>query len=634
MGKLRLKFPDGSVVEVDEGVSARELLRYVPQKVAKEALCAKIGENLIDLGSPIKEEGEFKFITFDDPEGKSVYWHSTSHIMAQAVRELFPGTKIAIGPSIDEGFYYDFDPPRPFQPEDLKKIEERMRDIIKANLPFERKEITKRKARQLFKDEPYKLELIDEIPGDSLTIYTQGSFTDLCRGPHIPSTGYIKAFKLLSIAGAYWRGVETNPMLQRIYGISFPSESALKEYLVRLEEASKRDHRRLGKELDLFGFDDEVGPGLVLWYPKGAIIRKVIENFWHEEHLKRGYSLIYTPHIARYKLWQISGHTDFYSENMFPTMEIEGSPYQLKPMNCPFHIVIYKKKLHSYREFPIRFAELGTVYRYERSGVLHGLMRVRGFTQDDAHIFCRQEELESEIRELINFTFFMLARFGFSQFEVHLSTRPEKFVGSIDNWDLATEALQNALNAQNVNYVVDPGEGAFYGPKIDVNIKDALGRVWQCSTIQVDFNIPERFELRYMDADGTFKRPIMIHRALFGSIERFMGVLLEYYGGYFPLWLAPVQVVVMPLGAGEIEFSRKVWQKFIGDGFRAELDDTNEKINSRIRAWEVRKTPYMIVIGPKEVETKKLAIRKHKQGEIGVFTYEEFVELLRKELKS
>ncbi|MEK6545404.1 MAG: threonine--tRNA ligase, partial [Nitrospinota bacterium] len=455
--------------------------------------------------------------------------HSTAHIMAQAVRELYPETKITIGPAIKDGFYYDFDRDTPFTVEDLEKIEKKMEDIIGKDLSFERMEVSKDEARKIFKDEGYKIELINEIQDEKVSVYKQGDFIDLCRGPHLPSTGRVKAFKLISVAGSYWRGNEKNKMLQRIYGTSFFAKKELEEHLHKLEEAKKRDHRRLGKELDLFSMDDEIGAGLINWHPKGSVIRYTIENFWREEHYKNGYQIVYSPHIAKVNLWHTSGHMDFYRENMYSPMDIEGMPYIVKPMNCPFHIKMYKNKLKSYRELPIRWAELGTVYRYERSGVLHGLLRVRGFTQDDAHIFCRLDQLNDEIERVLNFTLYMLKSFGFNDFDVYLSTLPEGYVGTLSNWEKATDALKGALNKAGLKFEIDPGAGVFYGPKIDVKIKDSLDRTWQCSTIQVDFNLPERFDLKYIGEDGSSHQPIMIHRALLGSLERFFGCLIEHY---------------------------------------------------------------------------------------------------------
>src|SRR5208283_3413600 len=496
-----------------------------------QAIGIKVNGDLRDISSldSLDENSAIELVTLQSNEGKAICRHSTSHIMAHAVKELFPDVKFAIGPSTDEGFYYDIDRADHFTPEDLEKIEKTMKDIIKRNMPFIRKEIPREEAMALFRKmgEPYKVELLEEIPDATVSLYEEGGFADLCRGPHLPRTGRVKAFKLLSIAGAYWRGNEKNKMLQRIYGTAFDTKEELKAYLDYLEEVKKRDHRKLGKELDLFSISEEIGPGLILWHPNGAIIRKTIEDFWRDEHLKADYKILFSPHIARLHLWQESGHWDFYRENMYSPMEIDEIAYELKPMNCPFHIEIYKSQLRSYRHLPLRYAELGTVYRYERSGTLHGLMRVRGFTQDDAHIFCMEDQIEEEIINILDFTLFILSTFGFDSYDIYLSTRPEKYVGAPENWERATKALKQALEKKGLAYVVDPGEGVFYGPKIDIKIKDSLNRAWQCSTIQVDFNLPERFDTVYRGSDGKEHRPIMIHRALMGSLERFFGVLIE-----------------------------------------------------------------------------------------------------------
>ena len=560
--------------------------------------------------------------------------HSTAHIMAQAVKELYPETKITIGPSIKDGFYYDFDRDTPFAVEDLEKIEKKMNEIIKSNLSFERMEVSKDEARKIFKAEGYKIELINEIPDEKVSIYKQGNFIDLCRGPHLPSTGKVKSFKLLSVAGSYWRGSEKNKMLQRIYGTSFFSKDELEKYLQKLEEAKKRDHRKLGKELDLFSMDDEVGAGLVNWHPKGALIRYLIENFWREEHYKNGYQIVYSPHIARVNLWHTSGHMDFYKENMYSPMDIEGMPYIVKPMNCPFHIKIYKSKLKSYRELPIRWAELGTVYRYERSGVLHGLLRVRGFTQDDAHIFCRLDQLSDEIERVLNFTLYMLRSFGFDDFDVYLSTRPEGYVGTLSNWEKATDALKGALDKAGLKFEIDPGAGVFYGPKIDVKIKDSLDRTWQCSTIQVDFNLPERFDVKYIGEDGAAHQPIMIHRALLGSLERFFGCLIEHYAGAFPLWLAPVQAKVMTITDKQNDYASEVLNQLLNSGIRGEADLRNEKVGFKIREAQLEKTPYMLIAGNKEVESKTISVRKRDGTDMGAMGIEKLVEILKEEINS
>jgi threonyl-tRNA synthetase len=562
--------------------------------------------------------------------------HSASHIMAHAIKDLFPNAKLAIGPATEDGFYYDIDRESSFTPEDLQRIEKRMKEIIKKNSPFVRKEISKTEAIELFKKigEDYKVELLQEIEEDFVSIYEEDGFIDLCRGPHLTKTGRVKAFKLLSIAGAYWRGDEKNKMLQRIYGTAFNNKEDLNAYLNFLEEVKKRDHRKLGRELDLFSLSDDIGPGLILWHPNGAIIRKTIEDFWKNEHLKADYKILYTPHIAKLNLWQRSGHLDFYRENMYSPMEIEGIDYELKPMNCPFHINIYKSSLRSYRELPIRYAELGTVYRYERSGVLHGLLRVRGFTQDDAHIFCREDQIESEILNILDFTLFILRTFGFDSYDIYLSTRPEKYVGTLESWERATNALKHALEKKGLSYQIDPGEGVFYGPKIDIKIKDSLNRSWQCSTIQVDFNNPERFDVIYRGSDGKVHRPIMIHRALMGSLERFFGILIEHYAGAFPLWLSPVQVSVLTIAERHDDFAKKIYKALKENDIRAEINLENEKIGYKIREATVKKIQYLVIIGDKEVSDNKITVRKRSGDNIGPFTIEEFIGIIKEQVNS
>ena len=559
--------------------------------------------------------------------------HSTAHVMAHAVKNLFPDVKFAIGPAIEDGFYYDFDVKEPFTPEDLEKISAEMENVIKAGKPFVRKEISRDEALKLFANEPYKLELIKDLPeGEVISIYEEGDFVDLCRGPHIGSAGDIKAFKLLKTSGAYWRGDEHKQMLQRIYGTAFAKKKDLDDYLAMLEEAEKRDHRKLGKELDLFSIQDEAGPGLVFWHPKGALIRKIIEDYWRNEHLANGYELVVTPHIARRDLWNTSGHLDFFSEGMFAPMEVEGDPYLLKPMNCPFHLLIYKSRVRSYRELPIRWAELGTVYRYERSGALQGLTRVRGFTQDDAHIICSREQLDSETKRVLQFVLKTLSHFGFNEYDIYLSTKPEKYVGEDDVWEQATDALRAALDAQGLPYKIDEGGGAFYGPKIDVKIKDAMGRAHQCSTIQVDFNEPERFDITYIGQDNTQHRPIMIHRALLGSLERFFAVLIEHYAGAFPLWLAPVQAVVIPIADRHVEYAQKVAADLRAGGFRVDVDDRNEKTGYKIREAQVHKIPYMLVVGDREAETGAVSVRSRAEGDKGAVSMTDLISQLKKEL--
>ncbi len=601
-------------------------------------LIAKVEGELKDLSAVIDLEpaGSLKLLTFEDAEGKQAYWHSTSHVMAQAVQSLYPETKLGIGPAIEEGFYYDFDKKEPFTPDDLQKIEKRMQEIIKEDLPFERQELAKSEALKLFegKGEKFKVELITELESDKVSIYRQGDFVDLCRGPHLFSAGAIKSFKLMQIAGAYWRGDEKNPMLQRIYGISFPSQEELEEYLSKLEEAKRRDHRKLGRELDLYNIYEEAGGGLVFWHPKGALIRRLIEEFWVKEHYKDGYELLYTPHIAKLDLWRTSGHTDFYSENMYSPMKIDQDEYEIKPMNCPFHILAYKSKRRSYRELPIRWAELGTVYRYERSGVLHGLIRVRGFTQDDAHIFCQLEQLEKEILRLLDFSLFFLQSFGFKEYEVYLATRPAKYIGDLQTWEKATEALSQALQKRALPFKMDEGGGAFYGPKIDIKIKDVLGRAHQCTTLQFDFNLPERFDLHYVAADGSFQRPIMIHRALLGSLERFFGLLIEHYAGAFPLWLSPVQIALLPLTQDQHGYALALKEKLLEKELRVKIDDRNEKINLKIREAELEKVPYMFVLGKREEESKTVSVRRHGEGDLGGFDLEKIIDKIVQEVNS
>jgi threonyl-tRNA synthetase len=529
--------------------------------------------------------------------------------MAEAVQCLFPGAKFGIGPMIENGFYYDFELPRALTPEDLPVIENKMREIVGQDAPFVSQVMSKDEARKLFADQPYKLELIDEIADRNVTIYKQGSFTDLCRGPHVSSTGEVKAFKLTHLAGAYWRGDEKRPMLQRIYGVAFGKQEELDSYLSLQAEAVKRDHRKLGRELDLFSTHEEIGPGLVCWHPKGALIRQVIEDFWRAEHSKRGYDIVYTPHIAKLDLWRTSGHLEFYRDYLFPPMEIEGQQYMLKPMNCLAHILIYKSQLRSYRNLPLRYAELGTVYRYERTGVLYGLARVRGFTQDDAHIFCRSDQVEAEVSEVVNFVQFMMSSFGFNEYDVFLSTRPDKYAGTLSMWEEATQALEHVLEKLDLRYEVDPGEGVFYGPKIDIKLKDAVGHVWQGPTVQVDFNLPQRFNVCYIGEDGLEHNVVMIHRVVLGAMERFLACLIEHYGGAFPVWLSPVQAVVIPIADRHIEYAREIENDFKKDGIRVEIDDRSERMNLKIREAELGKVPYMLIVGDKEMASSNVSLR-------------------------
>ncbi len=561
--------------------------------------------------------------------------HSCAHLMAQAVQELFPGTQVTIGPVIEDGFYYDFSRDKAFVPEDLEKIEKRMKEIAAKDLEIVRTEISRDEAIKKFTDmgEKFKVEIIDSIE-EPISVYSQGDWADLCRGPHVESTKQIKAFKLLHTSSAYWRGDERNPVLQRIYGTAWNTEKELRVHLKRLEEAKKRDHRKLGKELDLFSVSDEIGPGLILWHPKGARIRHLMEDFWKKEHFKNGYEMVISPHAAKIDLWKTSGHTEFYKENMFSNMDIEGKEYVMKPMNCPFHIQIYKSKLRSYRDLPVRFGELGTVYRYERSGVLHGLLRVRGFTQDDAHLFCRPSQIEEEITKVLDLIVYILQSFGFFEYKVYLSTKPDKYVGADEDWESATKALENALNNKKLDFEVDPGEGVFYGPKIDIKIKDSLNRYWQVSTVQVDFNLPERFDISYIEEDGKRHQPVMLHRALMGSLERFFGCLIEHYAGAFPLWLAPVQVILCTITDNHAEYAEKLAQRFEESDIRVEKDLRNEKIGFKIREAQLQKIPYMIVLGDKEVESQTMGVRKRRSKETRTLDFEAFLNELKSGIDS
>jgi len=544
--------------------------------------------------------------------------HSASHIMAEAVQCLFPEAKFGIGPMIENGFYYDFELPRALVPQDLPVIENKMREIISQDVPFVSEKISKEKAHRAFATQPYKLELIDEIADTSVTIYRQGSFTDLCRGPHLASTGEVKAFKLTHLAGAYWRGDEKRPMLQRVYGVAFESQEELDNYLLLQAEAAKRDHRKLGRELDLFSIHEEIGPGLICWHPKGALIRQIIEDFWKAEHIKRGYDIVYTPHIAKLDLWKTSGHWEFYRDYLFSPMEIEGQQYMLKPMNCLGHILIYKSQLHSYRNLPLRYAELGTVYRYERTGVLYGLARVRGFTQDDAHIFCRPDQIEQEVTEVLNLAQFMMSSFGFGEYELLLSTRPEKYAGTVSMWEEATEALKHVLEKLGLHYEVDPGEGVFYGPKIDIKLKDAVGHVWQGPTIQVDFNLPQRFDVCYIGEDGLEHSAVMIHRTVLGSMERFLACLVEHYGGAFPVWLSPVQATIVPISDRHVGYAHEIGSDFRDDGIRVRVDDRSERMNLKIREAQLEKVPYMLVVGDKEMASSSVSLRLRSGEDLGL----------------
>jgi threonyl-tRNA synthetase len=636
MSKIKITFPDGTVKEFEQGVTPLEIAKSISGRLGKEALVAEINGVRKDLLTPIENDAEVKIFTFNDKEGKDTYWHSTSHLMAHAIKELYPEAKFGVGPSIDNGFYYDIDINTQLTENDLVKIEKKMKELVDKNEPFVRNEISKTEALKFFEGDEYKTELIDAFDENDTIIstYTEGSFTDLCTGPHLPSTKYIKAFKLLSVSGSYWRGDENRARMQRIYGISFPKQKMLDEYLAFVEEAKKRDHRRLGKELDLFSIHEDAGAGLIYWHPKGARIRNEIETFWKNEHLKNGYDLLYTPHVGKSNLWETSGHLSHFKENMFAPMQIDEQDYYVKPMNCPFHIKIYKSKLRSYRDLPLRWAELGTVYRYEKSGVLHGLLRVRGFTQDDAHIFCAKEQIEDEIIEVIRFSNFMWKQFGFETLKYYVSTRPEKVTGNDEIWEQATNSLKIALEKEGLDYEIDEGGGAFYGPKIDIKIKDALNREWQMSTIQFDFNLPERFDMKYIGEDGKEHRPFMVHRALLGSLERFMGVLIEHYGGAFPEWLAPVQVAIVPVSQNYFDYAQKIVSLLIDENLRVEFDKRNEKIGYKIRDWETQKVPYMLIVGEKEETNGTVSVRKHKHGDQGETTIDEFIKTITESVKS
>jgi len=565
----------------------------------------------------------------DKEEKLEIMRHSAAHVMAEAVQSIFPDARFGIGPAIENGFYYDFELPRSLTPDDLPLIEARMREITASDTPFAREEVTKEEARQLFAAQPYKLELIDELPDEKLSLYRQGSFVDLCRGPHVNKTGEVKAFKLLSIAGAYWRGDERFPMLQRIYGVAFETEKALAEHLNKLEEAAKCDHRKLGVELDLFSIHEEAGPGLIHWHPKGAVIRRTIEDFWKDEHAKRGYDILYTPHISKLNLWKTSGHWEFYRESMYSPVEVEGQEYMIKPMNCLGHILIYKTRLRSYRDLPLRYAELGTVYRYERSGVLHGTSRVRGFTQDDAHIFCRFDQLEDEVVGVLELARFMMDTFGFTSYQVFLATRPDKYTGTLEVWEEAIDTLGRALSRLNIDYSMDPGEGVFYGPKIDIKLADALGRAWQGPTIQVDFNLPQRFDVTYIGEDSREHPVAMVHRTVLGAMERFLASIIEHYGGAFPVWLAPVQVMVIPVADRHLDYSRKVEAELQSEGIRVKVDARSERINLKIRQAQLDKVPYMLVVGDKEADSATVSVRLRSGEQLPPQSVDEFKEAIR-----
>ncbi len=623
---------NGKTLEIDDGTTLLDVLSRLNGK--SKPVAARINGILKDLRTIVTGNVQVELVGFDSPEGKDVFWHSASHLMAQAVKRLFPEVKVSIGPAIDTGFYYDFDKPDGFTQEDLVKIEEEMRTIVTENIPIIRKEIPRKEAIELFSTlgEIYKVELLQELSDDIVSLYEQGDFVDLCRGPHLPATGYIQAFKLLSIAGAYWRGDERNKMLQRIYGVAFPDEKMLKEHLDFLEEVRKRDHRILGKELDLFSIHEDAGGGLIYWHPKGGRLRAILEQWWREEHFKNGYEILYTPHIGRARLWETSGHLDFYKENMYSPMDIDGNDYYIKPMNCPFHIKIYQTSLHSYRDLPLRWAELGTVYRYEKSGVLHGLLRVRGFTQDDAHIFCTPEQMEDEVREVLRFSLYMWKVLGFRDIKAYLATKPSKSVGDSNRWIDAQESLKKAVAAEKLDIEVDEGGGAFYGPKIDLKVKDALGREWQMTTIQFDFNLPERFDLYYIGSDGQKHRPYMIHRALLGSIERFIGILTEHYAGRFPVWLSPVQVILVNVGSEHADYTRDLALKLRVQGIRVKTDLRDETIKYKIRDAIEQRVPYIGVIGGREMQENTIAVRKRGEQKTETMKIDEFVQLVHAQI--
>jgi len=633
MKEIMVKLPDGSSKPLEEGASVMDLARAIGAGLARTSVAGRINGELVDVSTVLHDGDTVEIITEKNPEALDIIRHSTSHLMAQAVKILFPEAKVTIGPSVENGFYYDFDVESPFSPDDLEKIEAKMRELAKAGLPVSREVLSKEEALSLFRDmgEGYKVELIEELDVDSVSLYRQGDFIDLCRGPHLPSTSFCKAFKLTSIAGAYWRGDENRKMLQRIYGTAFADKKALEEYLARLEEAKRRDHRKIGRELDLFSFSDEVGAGLVIWHPKGAMLRTILEDFERKEHLKRGYDIVMGPQILKKELWQRSGHYENYRENMYFT-EVDGQSYGIKPMNCLSHMMIYKSQLRSYRDLPLRFFELGTVHRHERAGVLHGLLRVRGFTQDDAHILCTPEQLDAEIKGVISFVNDVMAIFGF-EYEMELSTRPDKSIGTDEDWERATKALHAALVDSGRPFDINEGDGAFYGPKIDIKLRDALDRKWQCATIQCDFTLPERFDLTYVAADGERKRPVMLHRVILGAIERFIGVLIEHYAGNFPLWLSPVQGLILTVTDNQVPYAQSIFDQLRQTGIRVQHDFRNEKLGFKIREAQLQKVPYMFVIGDKEVETQTVTPRYRDGSNLPAMKVTELIDFLEEEVK-
>ncbi|HML78465.1 threonine--tRNA ligase [Geobacter sulfurreducens] len=633
MGDIRVTLPDGSERILAEGATVRDLAASIGAGLAKAAIAGKIDGVQVDVTAPLTDGARVEIITDKSADGLDIIRHSTSHLMAQAVKQLFPTAKVTIGPSVETGFYYDFDVEPPFSPEDLARIEERMRELAKADISVERQVLSRDEAVKLFRDmgEEYKVEIIEALPEENVSLYRQGDFVDLCRGPHLPSTSFCRAFKLTSLAGAYWRGDEKNKMLQRVYGTAFADKKELDAYLEKIEEAKRRDHRKLGRELDLFSFSDEVGAGFVIWHPKGAMLRTLLEDFERREHFKRGYDIVVGPQILKTELWQRSGHYDNYRENMYFT-EVEGQGFGIKPMNCLSHMMIYKSQLRSYRDLPLRFFELGTVHRHERAGVLHGLLRVRCFTQDDAHILCTPEQLDAEIKGVISFVNDVMGIFGFD-YEMELSTRPEKSIGSDEDWERATGALLGALKDSGRPYEINEGDGAFYGPKIDIKLRDSLDRKWQCATIQCDFTLPERFDLTYVDADGERKRPVMVHRVILGSIERFIGVLIEHFAGNFPLWLSPVQAIVLTVTDNQQPYAAQVFETLRTNGVRVQKDFRNEKLGFKIREAQLQKIPYMLVIGDKEVESGTVTPRFRDGSNRAAMKPEEFVAFVNDEVK-
>ena len=655
MDTIQITLPDGSSRQAPRGITPAEIARQISPRLAEEALVARVSSSnpppagvasgaasdgeLVDLSRPLEHDARLAILTAKDPAALEVFRHSAAHLLAAAVLELFPNVKLGIGPPIENGFFYEFLREEPFTPEDLERIEAKMRELAAQDIPNERKLLPKAEALELYRrsGQPFKCELVEEKATEPMvSFYTTGKFLDFCRGPHIPSTGRIRAFKLMNISGAYWKGQEGNPQMQRIYGACFYTQAELDDYLHKLEEAKRRDHRRLGSELDLFSIQEEAGPGLIFWHPRGGLVRKLMEDWLREELLRRGYQLVFTPHIMRLDLWKTSGHTNFYRENMFGAIEVEKADYQLKPMNCPGHILIYKSRLRSYRDLPIRLAELGTVYRYERSGVLHGLLRVRGFTQDDAHIFCRPEQIESEIEACVDFAFAVLRTFGFDRYEVELSARdpahPENYAGTVEDWARAEGALVGTMQRMKIPFKKMEGEAVFYGPKIDVKLIDAIGRPWQLTTVQFDFNLPRRFGLEYVGEDGSRHQPLMVHRALWGSVERFFGILIEHYAGAFPAWLAPVQVEVLPVSGKFTDYAKQVTDAVAAAGFRGHLDDRNEKLQAKIRDAQLQKVPYMLVVGGKEAEAGNVAVRHRSRGDLGPQPLADFLAALHREV--